>query len=169
MRRVAVILVVAIVALSAGLALGGSPDGDVAPDRVSILTLEDKTLEGTETDFQSIYNTGLTATTWFGKLVLARGRMVINLSATVEGGPVDFRVTKSRRVLFPGAVHIDPQRNSTSFSYTFIARGSKDGSCHYIDPEWRAAGGSAVTLTNLVMTITYNRDVTRDGKPIACA
>lgn len=147
------------------------PDGSFSPRRIDVFTLDGpRTLTAQSgTEFQSIINTGKDATTWIGHLVPSRGRMVVNFNGNFTGDQVQVSVMDEGKPLFPSVATFQPTTNGGSFSYTFVARGTRDAACHYIDPVWRLAstGGSA-TITDMVVTITYRRDVKVGDQPLAC-
>ena len=174
MRRTLTLVAVVVFVLSATVVAIGQvtrPDGSFSPTRTDVFTLDGpRTLgAGASTEFASIVNTGRTATTWVGYLVPSRGRMVVTFNGNFTGEAVRLRMVDDGTALYPAETTFAPQADGGSFSYTFVARGSRRAGCHYIDPQWRkVAGGGAATITDMVVTITYTRDTTVGKQPLAC-
>ena len=173
MRRTLTLAAALVLVLSATVAIGQvtRPDGSFSPTRTDVFTLDGpRTLNSAaSTDFASIVNTRRTATTWVGYLVPSRGRMTVTFNGNFTGDPVRLRVVDDGATLYPSETTFAPQANGGSFSYTFVARGSRRAGCHYIDPQWRTSpAGGTVTITDMVVTITYTRDTTIGKDPLPC-
>ena len=174
MRRALTIGAVIVFVLSATVAIGqvvGRPGGSFKPKRVDVFTDNGpRTLETGSDEFVSIINTGQPSTTWAGYQISGRGLMTVTFSGNFTGDPFQLRITDRGQVLYPEVTSFEPRPDGGSFSYTFVARGSRNANCHYIDPEWRLARpNGSVTMDNMVVTITYHRDITRsDGRPVPC-
>ena len=91
--------------------------------------------------------------------------MTVDVSATVSGAPVGFRVLSTNvgtqtRVSNPGATQFDPGANGpNAFAYQWVEKGDS-GAPHAIllKLQWRSPSGDPVTLLRGDMAVLYRTD-----------
>jgi hypothetical protein len=89
--------------------------------------------------------------------VLAKGGMAATVSGNFTGNPVEIRVKDGGKVFKPGRAHFDPAAGTTSFSFSFVAPGSRVPACHSITVEWRSPTGAAVTFKRGDLILSYRK------------
>jgi len=91
--------------------------------------------------------------------------VTVDVSATVSGAPVAFRVLSTNvgdvtRVSHPGATMFTPDASGPSaFSYQWVDKGDS-GAPHglLLQLQWRSPSGDPVTLLRGDMTVLYRTD-----------
>jgi hypothetical protein len=93
--------------------------------------------------------------------VNAMGSVVVTVSATFSGGPVQLRVIDGgRHRMRPGIAHFDPEPGARSFSFTFLRDGGHPACGRNISVEWRRSSVAAAALTQADAVVTYKHDTT---------
>jgi len=101
-------------------------------------------------------------------VVHANGAVSVVFSATVVGGPVEFRVRDGQRVMHPGPARFVPGSGLDSVSYTFADNGGNPACGRDIVVEWRLAAAAPTTLRRGSVLVTYKKD-TADHGQVGCA
>ena len=88
-------------------------------------------------------------------------QVTATLSATVSGGPVQFRVVIDgvpEAPMRPGAARFVPD-GVESFSYTFVARTApfEADDTHRFDVQWRSPSGAPVVLRRGALNLLFER------------
>lgn len=76
-------------------------------------------------------------------------------SGDFGGAPVDVRAFKNGHPMAPGVAHFDPNRGTTSFTFTFTANGGGP-SCRVFSMAWRSPTGKQVTMHYGTFLVTYD-------------
>jgi hypothetical protein len=86
----------------------------------------------------------------------SRGPATASFSASISGAPVDIRVIRDARALFPAAVHVDPATGTIPFSYSFVAGRSVRSECHTFRVEWRSPLGQQATMEKGSLIVDFD-------------
>ena len=86
----------------------------------------------------------------------SRGPATASFSASLSGSPVEVRIVRDDRPLFPGPVQVEPAAGGEPFSYGFVAGRSVRARCHTFAVEWRSPMGTTTTMEDAALIVDFD-------------